>query len=51
MSVFGAGILMGTALCVIIPEGVNSIYEASSKSHHHHEGMYSYLTSLAYLTV
>ncbi|KAI7688289.1 hypothetical protein SSS_05927 [Sarcoptes scabiei] len=28
-SVFGAGILIGTALCVIIPEGINSIYGAT----------------------
>lgn len=33
-SVFGAGILMGTALCVIIPEGINSIYETSSNLEH-----------------
>lgn len=36
LSVFGAGILMGTALCVIIPEGVNSIYETSYHPIHHH---------------
>ncbi|KAH9389711.1 hypothetical protein TYRP_007258 [Tyrophagus putrescentiae] len=36
LSVFGAGILMGTALCVIIPEGVNSIYESSYQPIHHH---------------
>lgn len=26
MTVFGAGLLVGTALAVIIPEGVNALY-------------------------
>uniref|UniRef100_A0A914RKU8 Uncharacterized protein n=2 Tax=Ascarididae TaxID=6250 RepID=A0A914RKU8_PAREQ len=28
LSIFGAGLLVGTALCVIIPEGVESLYGA-----------------------
>jgi len=31
-SIFGAGLLVGTALCVIIPEGVSALLE-SSNSH------------------
>jgi hypothetical protein len=30
VTVFGAGLLVGTALAVIIPEGVQALYEASS---------------------
>lgn len=30
VSIFGAGLLVGTALAVIIPEGVQSIYEADT---------------------
>uniref|UniRef100_A0A915DBX6 Phenylalanyl-tRNA synthetase domain-containing protein n=1 Tax=Ditylenchus dipsaci TaxID=166011 RepID=A0A915DBX6_9BILA len=28
-SIFGAGLLVGTALCVIIPEGISTLYESS----------------------
>jgi len=35
VSVLGAGLLIGTALAVIIPEGVNALY-ADSHPHHHH---------------
>lgn len=37
LSVFGAGILSSTALSVIIPEGVSSIYGASNIKHVHRE--------------
>ncbi|KAL7074987.1 hypothetical protein ACQ4LE_006181 [Meloidogyne hapla] len=37
-SIFGAGLLVGTALCVIIPEGVSALLEASN-SHHVHQGL------------
>ena len=43
MSVFGAGLLVGTALSVIIPEGLHMVIEHDSNSHyddhhhHHHE--------------
>ncbi|XP_046916533.2 zinc/iron regulated transporter-related protein 102B [Dermatophagoides farinae] len=37
-SVFGAGILIGAALCVIIPEGISSIYQSGQQQiHHHHD--------------
>lgn len=36
LTVFGSGILIGTALSVILPEGVNSIYHSDSDAHHHH---------------
>lgn len=32
LSIFGAGLLVGTALCVIIPEGVESLYGAQAGS-------------------
>uniref|UniRef100_A0A914V3Q2 Solute carrier family 39 member 9 n=1 Tax=Plectus sambesii TaxID=2011161 RepID=A0A914V3Q2_9BILA len=35
VSIFGAGLLVGTALAVIIPEGVQSIYEAETETHNH----------------
>ncbi|RCN35986.1 hypothetical protein ANCCAN_18131 [Ancylostoma caninum] len=31
VSIFGAGLLLGTALSVIIPEGVESLYSAHSE--------------------
>ena len=37
VSVLGAGLLIGTALAVIIPEGVNALY-ADSHPHSHHNG-------------
>ena len=30
-SIIGAGVLVGAALCVIIPEGVNEIYETNTR--------------------
>merc|ERR1711872_852145 len=36
VSVLGAGLLIGTALAVIIPEGVNALY-TDSHSHTHNE--------------
>lgn len=39
VTVFGAGLLVGTALAVIIPEGVSAVYQAraeSSGTHHSH---------------
>lgn len=35
LTVFGSGILIGTALSVILPEGVNSIYHKANDQHHH----------------
>ena len=35
-SIFGAGLLVGTALCVIIPEGVSALLEVTN-SHHHNK--------------
>ncbi|CAD6197643.1 unnamed protein product [Caenorhabditis auriculariae] len=37
VSIFGAGLLVGTALSVIIPEGVESLYAAQNDAHHSHE--------------
>ncbi|CAL2042525.1 hypothetical protein CAEBREN_13373 [Caenorhabditis brenneri] len=37
VSIFGAGLLVGTALSVIIPEGVEALYGAQCASGHHHE--------------
>ncbi|CAB3992066.1 zinc transporter ZIP9 isoform X1 [Paramuricea clavata] len=38
VTVLGSGLLVGTALAVIIPEGVNALYEEGSYHHeHHHE--------------
>lgn len=31
MSIFGAGMLVGTALSVIIPEGITTLYDSSFK--------------------
>ncbi|KAG5452950.1 Zinc transporter ZIP9 [Clonorchis sinensis] len=36
LTIFGAGLLLGAALVVIIPEGVHSLYTASSRSHTEH---------------
>jgi len=39
VSIVGAGLIVGTALSVIIPEGVHAIYEQDSGSHgHSHSG-------------
>ena len=35
VTVLGAGLLVGTALAVIIPEGVNALYTSGSESSHH----------------
>lgn len=38
VTVFGAGLLVGTALAVIIPEGINAMYTSGDNDHsHHHE--------------
>lgn len=37
MSALGTGILVGTALIIIIPEGVETLYSASESSHSHGE--------------
>lgn len=34
VSVYGAGLLVGAALIVVIPEGVKTIFEASIKEQH-----------------
>lgn len=36
VTVLGAGLLVGTALAVIIPEGVNAMYNNGVGHHHHH---------------
>ncbi|KAI1293680.1 Zinc transporter ZIP9 [Halotydeus destructor] len=35
LTILGSGILVGTALSVIIPEGVNTIYASAHEFHHH----------------
>merc|ERR1719283_823787 len=41
VSVLGAGLLIGTALAVIIPEGVNALYiDSHSHSHHDHHHLH-----------
>ena len=35
-SIFGAGLLVGTALCVIIPEGISALMESSRAAGHQH---------------
>ena len=37
LNCFAAGLLLGTALGVIIPEGVRSIYEGARSAHEHDE--------------
>lgn len=37
LTVFGSGILIGTALSVILPEGVNSVYHAANEQHSHYQ--------------
>ncbi|KAL8589690.1 hypothetical protein ACOMHN_027198 [Nucella lapillus] len=38
VTVLGAGLLVGTALAVIIPEGVNAMYNnGAGHNHHHHQ--------------
>nr|CAG4652203.1 EOG090X0EEU [Triops cancriformis] len=37
VSVFGAGLLVGAALAVIIPEGIDMLYSAKIEDHHDHE--------------
>ncbi|KAH3853328.1 zinc transporter ZIP9-B-like isoform X1 [Dreissena polymorpha] len=37
MTVLGAGLLVGTALAVIIPEGIHAMEIGSSSADHHHE--------------
>lgn len=38
VSVFGAGLLIGTALIVVVPEGVHMWYSMPAKEHEHSEG-------------
>ncbi|CAI4227455.1 unnamed protein product [Auanema sp. JU1783] len=35
VSIFGAGLLIGTALAVILPEGVEALYNSQQSAHHH----------------
>jgi len=42
VSVLGAGLLIGTALAVIIPEGVNALYADSHSHAHHHRDHHSH---------
>lgn len=37
VSVLGAGLLIGTALIVVVPEGIHMFYAAHSEGDHHHE--------------
>jgi hypothetical protein len=43
--IFGAGLLVGTALCVIIPEGINAVIDQQPlhhlSPHHSHTQMLS----------
>lgn len=34
VTVFGAGLLVGTALAVIIPEGINAMYTSGGRFEH-----------------
>lgn len=36
VSIFGAGLLVGTALTVIIPEGIRALYSSCHAGHDHH---------------
>lgn len=38
VSIFGAGLLVGTALTVIIPEGIRAIYSSCHEEHSGHSG-------------
>lgn len=47
MTILGAGLLVGTALAVIIPEGISTLYADTGHHNHHHghhhqSGMYSH---------
>ena len=37
MTVFGAGLLVGTALAVIIPEGINAMYTSGGQLKKFHD--------------
>lgn len=37
LSDFGTGLLVGAALSIIIPEGVDAVYSATAESEHGHE--------------
>lgn len=39
ITVLGAGLLIGTALAVIIPEGIHSLYSVEETSHQDHLSM------------
>ncbi|OWF47010.1 zinc transporter ZIP9-B-like [Mizuhopecten yessoensis] len=41
ITVFGAGLLVGTALAVIIPEGIHAMSESSAEATHIHEDVHS----------
>ncbi len=34
ITIIGAGLLIGTALAVIIPEGIHALYSVESEHHH-----------------
>ena len=47
VSILGAGLLVGTALAVIIPEGVHALYEP--QQHGEKSGYYNTVTYCNYL--
>lgn len=50
VSVLGAGLLIGTALAVIIPEGVNALFSDSHSHHHHHSAAHSHESHISAVT-
>ena len=40
LTIFGAGLLVGTALAIIIPEGINAIYSNGGAHSHAEHGKY-----------
>ena len=40
LTIFGAGLLVGTALAIIIPEGINAIYSNGGAHSHADHGKY-----------
>ena len=40
LTIFGAGLLVGTALAIIIPEGINAIYSTGGGHSHAEHGKF-----------
>ena len=53
ITILGAGLLIGTALAVIIPEGVHSLYSNGNKhsGHGHVKGMSLRFANKKYLSI